>query len=163
MQIAPIPKDEANRIKAVRSLNILDTVKEKRFDDITKEAAEKLCVPISAISIVDEGREWYKACYGIDAREGKRDISFCGHTLVESSDILVVEDTLMDDRFADNPYVISDPYIRFYAGVRLFDFKTRQPVGVFCVKDKKPRKLSVDELAVVLDYATKAEDEINKK
>lgn len=163
MQIAPIPKDEINRLKAVRGLGILDTIKEKRFDDITKGAAEKLCVPISAISIVDESREWYKACYGIDVREGKRDISFCGHALVESSDIFVVEDTLKDDRFADNPYVISDPYIRFYAGVRLFDLKTRQPVGVFCVKDKKPRKLSVDELATVLDYAAKAEEEINKE
>lgn len=163
MQIAPIPKDEVNRLKAVRGLGILDTIKEKRFDDITKDAAEKLCVPISAISIVDEGREWHKACYGIDVREGGRDISFCGHTLVESSDILVVEDTLKDERFSDNPYVISEPFVRFYAGVRLFDLKTRQPIGVFCVKDKKPRKLSVDELATVLDYAAKAEEEINKQ
>lgn len=163
MQIAPIPQNEIERMRAVKTLGILDTKKEARFDQITAEAAQKLNTPISTISIIDEGREWYKACYGIDTHEGKRDISFCGHTLVEPEDIMVIEDTLLDERFADNPYVISEPFIRFYAGVRLFDLKSRLPVGVFCVKDKIPRKLSVDELAIVLEYAAKAEEEINKE
>jgi GAF domain-containing protein len=162
MKTAPIPENEAERLEATKNLGILDTQKEERFDNITAEAAQKLNMPISAISIIDEGREWYKACYGIDVQEGKRDISFCGHTLVEPEDILVVEDTLKDERFSNNPYVISDPFIRFYAGVRIFDRKTKLPVGVFCVKDKSPRTLSIDELSVVLDYAAKAEEEINK-
>ncbi len=86
----------------------------------------------------------------------------CGHTITEPEDILVVEDTLKDDRFASNPYVLGEPFVRFYAGVRIFDRKTKMPVGVFCVKDRKPRTLSIDELAVVLDCAARAEEEINK-
>jgi GAF domain-containing protein len=162
MKIAPIPENETERLQAVKDLGILDSKTEERFDKITAEAAQKLNVPISAIAIIDEGREWYKACYGLDVKEGNRDISFCGHTLVDPEDILVIEDTLKDERFADNPYVVSDPYIRFYAGVRLFHRKTKMPIGVFCVKDKNPRNLSVDELSIVLDYAAKAEEEINK-
>jgi len=159
---APIPENEEERSKAVKSLNILDTETEERFDKITAEAAQRLNMPISAISIVDEGREWYKSCYGLNVKEGARNISFCGHTLVKPEDVLIVEDTLKDERFADNPYVIGSPHIRFYAGVRLFDKKSKMPVGVFCVKDNKPREFSVDELAVVLDCAAKAEEEINK-
>jgi GAF domain-containing protein len=162
MKTAPIPENEKERLEVVRSLGILDTKAEERFDQITVEAAQKLNVPISTIAIVDEGREWYKACYGLDKKEGDRNISFCGHTLVGTEDVLVVEDTLKDERFADNPYVISEPYIRFYAGVRLFDKKSKLPVGVFCVKDKQPRQLSVDELSTILDCAAKAEVEINK-
>ena len=143
-------------------MGILDTVAEERYDKLTAEAAKKLCVPMSAISIIDENREWYKSCYGMDSKEGARDISFCGHTIVGGEDILVVEDTLKDERFSDNPYVQNDPFIRFYAGVKIFDHKTRMPIGVFCIKDKQPRKLSVDELATVLDYAGKVEEEINK-
>lgn len=163
MKNAPVPVDEEQRLKATRQLGILDTVTEERFNQITREAAEKLGVPISAISIIDENREWYKSCYGLDVKEGDRNISFCGHTLVEPEDILVVEDTLKDQRFADNPYVLGEPFVRFYAGVRIFDRKTRMPVGVFCVKDKQPRNLSIDELATVLECAAKAEEEMNKK
>lgn len=162
MKNAPIPEDEEKRLDATKKLNILDTIAEERFDQITHQAAEKLGVPISAISIIDENREWYKSCYGVDAKEGDRNISFCGHTIVEPEDVLVVEDTLKDDRFADNPYVLGEPFIRFYAGVRIFDKKTKMPVGVFCVKDKKPRELSIEELGIILDYASKAEAEINK-
>ena len=163
MTNAPIPENEKERLEATKKLGILDTIAEERFDQLTREAAEKIGVPISAISIIDENREWYKSCYGMDIKEGNRNISFCGHTITEPEDILVVEDTLKDDRFASNPYVLGEPFVRFYAGVRIFDRKTRMPVGVFCVKDKKPRTLSIDELAVVLDCAARAEEEINKK
>jgi GAF domain-containing protein len=163
MQKAPIFEEEEKRLSAVKDLEILDTPKEKRFDDITYAAAKGLNVPISSIAIIDEGREWYKSCYGLDLKEGKREISFCGHTLVAQENVLIIEDTLEDDRFKDNPYVLGDPFVRFYAGVRLFDRETKMPVGVFCVKDRRPRVLSVEEIASVLDYAAKAEDEINKK
>lgn len=163
MKTAPIPENETKRLRATRELGILDTLTEERFDRITHEAAHKLNVPISAISIIDENREWYKSCYGIDAKQGERKISFCGHALVEPQDVLVIEDTLKDERFADNPYVLGEPFIRFYVGVRIFDRKTRMPVGVFCLKDKEPRSLSITELGTVLEYAAKAEEEINKK
>ena len=163
MKIAPIPENESERLEATKNLGILDTDREERFDRITTEAAQKLNMPISAISIIDKGREWYKSCYGLDATEGNRDISFCGHALVDESTIFVIEDTLKDERFADNPYVLGEPFVRSYAGVRLFDRATKMPVGVFCVKDKAPREFSTEEIAAVLDYAAQAEDEINKK
>ena len=158
---APILPKEKERLEAVRSMGILDTEKEERFDKITEEAAIKLGVPISAISVIDENREWYKSCFGLDQRQGERAISFCGHA-IDSEEIFIVEDTLKDERFKDNPYVVGPPYIRFYAGVRLFDRKTRQPVAVLCVKDKKPRSLNVQELSTILELAERAETELNK-
>ena len=162
MKKAELPKNEAERLKAVHSLHILDTKPEERFNKITNEAAKKLEVPISAISIIDEEREWYKSCHGLDTTEGPRDISFCGHTLTHEEDILVVEDTLEDERFRDNPYVLGDPFVRFYAGVKLFDKKNKMPIGVFCVKDKSPRSLKMDDLSTILEYAQRAQEEINK-
>ena len=80
---------------------------------------------------------------------------------VHLSNIFIVEDTLKDPRFADNPTVIGEPFIRFYAGIALFDHRTRQPIGVFCVKDTKPKKLTVQEIGVLIDLANKAEKELN--
>ena len=158
---APIPLNEKERLEAVKAMGVLDTPKEERFDKLTEEAAIKLNVPISAISVIDEGREWYKSCFGLDQRQGERAISFCGHA-IESEEIFIVEDTLEDERFKDNPYVVGPPYIRFYAGIRLFDRKTKHPVAVFCVKDKKPRKLNMQELSTILDIAQRAENELNR-
>lgn len=161
MQKAPIPSFEKDRMKAVEALHILDTKPEERFDLITKEAVSRLRVPISTISIIDSNREWYKSCQGLNDQEGDRAISFCGHSLL-AKDLFIVQDTLEDERFKDNPMVIGSPYIRFYAGIALLDHKTGQPVGVFCVKDTKPRRLSVREIDTMLDLAERAEKELNK-
>ena len=160
MQNAPIPNDENKRIEAVHRLAILDTEPEERFDVLTREAAEKLKVSMSMVSILDSDREWYKSCVGFNKKEGGRAESFCGHALL-ATNIFIVEDTLKDPRFADNPTVIGEPFIRFYAGIALFDHKTRQPIGVFCVKDTKPKKLTVQEIGVLIDLANKAEKELN--
>jgi GAF domain-containing protein len=161
MQNAPIPGDENKRIEAVHRLAILDTKPEERFDILTREAVEKLKVPMSMVSILDSDREWFKSCVGFQKREGERSVSFCGHALL-ATNIFIVEDTLKDPRFADNPMVTSYPFIRFYAGVALFDHKTRQPIGVFCVKDIKPRKLTTEEIGSIIDLANRAEKELNK-
>jgi len=161
MLIAPIPSDEEKRIEAVHRMAILDTQPEPRFDSLTHEAVEKMKVPMSMISILDSDREWFKSCVGLDQTEGGRAISFCGHALL-AKNIFIVEDTLKDPRFADNPMVIGFPFIRFYAGVALFDHKTHQPIGVFCVKDTKPKKLTVEEIAIIVDLAERAEKELNK-
>ncbi|KKR43008.1 MAG: GGDEF domain protein [Parcubacteria group bacterium GW2011_GWF1_40_6] len=161
MQNAPIPNDENKRIEAVHRLALLDTEPEERFDVLTREAAEKLKVSMSMVSILDSDREWYKSCVGFNKKEGGRAESFCGHALL-ATNIFIVEDTLKDSRFADNPTVIGEPFIRFYAGIALFDHKTRQPIGVFCVKDTKPKKLSVKEIGIMIDLANKAEKELNK-
>ena len=161
MQKAPIPTDENKRIEAVHRIAILDTKPEERFDALTKEAIAKLKVVISVISILDSDREWYKSCIGLDNKQGERSISFCGHALL-ATNIFIVNDTLKDPRFADNPMVTGFPFIRFYAGVALLDHKTHQPIGVFCVKDTKPRSLNSEETAIILDLAERAEEELNK-
>lgn len=162
MQQAPIPHDEDKRLEAVHRLAILDTKPEDRFDSLTKEAVEKLNVSISMVTILDSDREWFKSCTGLDQKEGARAVSFCGHALMATT-MFVVEDTLEDPRFADNPMVVGFPFIRFYAGVALFDHKTRQPVGVFCIKDTKPKKLTTAEISTLMDLAERAEQEINKE
>ncbi|MFA6463868.1 MAG: GAF domain-containing protein [Candidatus Paceibacterota bacterium] len=162
MQNAPIPDNEDERLVAVHNMAILDTEPEERFDALTKEAIEKLKVPISIISILDSDREWFKSCQGVDQKEGKRSISFCGHALL-AKNIFIVEDTQKDPRFLDNPMVIGFPYIRFYAGIALFDYETGLPVGVFCIKDTKPRQLTLEEISTIADLADRAEKELNKK
>lgn len=159
---APIPNDEDKRLEAVHRLAILDTKPEERFDVITREAVERLNVPISMVTILDSQREWYKSCTGLDQKEGDRAISFCGHALM-ATNMFIIEDTLKDPRFADNPMVVGFPFIRFYAGFALFDYKTNQPIGVFCVKDKKPRTLTIQEMGIIFDLADRAEKELNKE
>jgi GAF domain-containing protein len=162
MILAPINNNEEERLNAVHNLAILDTPPEERFDILTKEAIKKLNVPISTITIIDEEREWFKSCQGLDQKENPREISFCGHAMF-SSVLFVVEDTLKDPRFADNPMVINSPYIRFYAGIRLLDRKNGLPIGVFCIKDIKPRKLSLAETEILIELGKKAEIELNKE
>ena len=161
MQTAPIPENEKARLEAVKKLNILDTPPEKRFDYLTKKAIQICKVPIAVISILDEDREWFKSCQGLSSKEGERSISFCGHTILQN-EIFIIEDTLNDPRFADNPHVVKEG-IRFYAGVALREKDTHLPVGVFCLKDRKPRKLSPYEISVFLTLAKEAEEELNKK
>jgi GAF domain-containing protein len=161
MKTAPIPKNEKERLEAVHRLGILDTKPEKRFDALTQEAVEKLKIPMAMVSIIDANREWFKSCAGSIQKEGERNISFCGHALL-STDIFVVGDTLKDVRFKDNPMVTNAPFIRFYAGVVLHDKKTNLPVGVFCVKDTKPRIFNSEETLILMELAERAEKEINK-
>lgn len=160
MKTPPIFDQEEERLHIVNSLNILDTKPEERFDKITKTAIEKLKVPISTITIVDKDREWFKSCQGLDIKEGPREISFCGHALL-ASDLFVIEDTLKDSRFADNPYVKANPPIRFYAGISLKHIQTGLPIGVFCVKDYKPRQLSLEELDIFMELAKEAQFVLN--
>jgi GAF domain-containing protein len=153
--------NEEERLIAVHQMALLDTEPEERFDDLTKEATEKLDIPISTITIMDKDHEWFKSCQGIDNRENPREISFCNQAML-SSVLFVVEDTLLDKRFSNNPMVINSPFVRFYAGIRLLDYKTGLPVGVFCVKDIKPRILSLEEINILIDLSSRAEIELNK-
>ena len=161
MKKAPIPANEANRLKALKKIGILDTAPEQRFDRITKLATKELKVPISTISVIDEDREWFKSCQGLDISQDNRETSFCGHALF-SKGIMIIEDTTLDDRFKDNPHVIKEG-IRFYAGIALYDKTTNLPVGVFCIKDYKPRIFSIQETAKFIELSKQAETEFNKK
>lgn len=149
---APIPDNEAKRLEALKDLGILDTPREERFDRITRLALKVFKVPISTLTLVDKDREWYKSCQGLPLREGARAISFCGHALLEE-DMLIIPDTLKDVRFADNPLVIGEPHIRFYAGVPVKDAKGYR-LGVFCIKDLVPRELSLESQQLLKDLAS---------
>ena len=157
---APLHKKEEKRLDAVHRLGILDTGSDPKYDALTQKATEELHVPISTVSILDKNREWYKSCQGLDVKEGPRDIAFCSWALLAER-VFIVEDTLKDDRFKNNPYVIGKPFIRFYAGFSLYDRASRLPVGVFCVKDVQPRKLSLVELGILFDLAKRAETLLN--
>lgn len=161
MQSAQIPSNEDERLRAVMELGILDTKPEERFDAITKEATEAFNVPISTITIMDADREWYKSCQGLDVREASREISFCAHAML-AKNLFIIEDTLKDERFRDNPMVTGTPHIRFYAGAALRN-KHGVIIGVFCIKDTKPRVMDAKDIALMMSFAARAEAELNKK
>ena len=118
MKTPELPADERTRLEILRSLKILDTLPEERFDRLTRLARKLFDVPIALVSLVDVNRQWFKSSAGLDATETPREISFCGHAIL-GDDILVVSDTQLDERFHDNPLVTGGPAIRFYAGCPL--------------------------------------------
>ena len=117
-QNAPLPVDEQHRLQSLRELGVLDTGPEGRFDRLTRLASEALEVPVALVSMVDVDRQWFKSKLGLDATETPRDMAFCAHAIL-SHDVLQVPDALADERFADNPLVVNDPQVRFYAGAPL--------------------------------------------
>ncbi len=144
MLVAPIPPSEEERVTALRVYGVLDTDPEQEFDDVAWLAAEICGTPMAFVSLVDADREFFKAAIGSDEREAPRDVSFCGHTILTDSP-LILQDTREDERFKDNPQVVSGAGIRFYAGVPLVTPEGYR-VGALCVKDTRPRTLSVDSL-----------------
>lgn len=148
---APTPRDEAARVATLHDLNILYTPAEERFDRITRMACRLLDVPTALVSLVDSECQWFKSAQGLDAPETPRSISFCGHAIT-SSETLVVPDTLRDERFADNPLVIGEPHIRFYAGHPLHADNGAR-LGTLCVIDHRPRKLTDSDLQALRDLA----------
>lgn len=158
MQQPEIPNNEAQRLKALRKLDILDTPFEERFDRLTRMAKRLFDVPIALVSLVDEQRQWFKSCIGLSATETGRDISFCGHAILDD-DLFVIPNALDDERFADNPLVIGEPYIRFYAGSPLCSIDGHQ-LGTLCIIDTKPRNFSEDDIQVLRDLALTVEREL---
>lgn len=139
--IAPeIPKDEINRLKDVYNTQLLDTPEEKEFNEIVQLASDLCDMPISLITLLDTDRQWFKARVGLEAKETTRDISFCGHAILQN-DIFIVPDALADIRFRDNPLVVHGPEIRFYAGVPLVT-ESGSRLGTLCVIDRSPRILT---------------------
>ncbi len=158
MKKPDIPRDEEARLNTLRSLNILDTPSEERLDCLTRIAKRQFGVPIALVSLVDEDRQWFKSCLGLSVRETPRDISFCGHSIL-NNEILVIPDTTKDERFADNPLVTNEPKIRFYAGCPL-EFMDGSRLGTLCIIDQQPRNLSDDNLKTLKDLASIAEREL---
>ena len=137
------PKNEALRLAKLKALDILDTIEEEAYDDLTFLAAKICDTPISLVSLIDQSRQWFKSHHGIEARETPREYAFCGHTINQNS-ILIVEDTRLDERFKNNPLVTGSPSIRFYAGAPLI-LENDIRVGTLCVIDTKPKVLSENQ------------------
>jgi phosphoribosyl 1,2-cyclic phosphodiesterase/CheY-like chemotaxis protein len=155
---AAIPDNEERRIASLRALKILDTEPEERFDRITRLAAALFDVPVALISLVDESRQWFKSRVGLNAKETSRDVSFCAHA-VYSCEPIIVSDTFQDSRFADNPLVVDEPRIRFYAGYPLM-LDGGNCIGTLCLVDIRPRTLEGRDLERLHDLADIALREI---
>ncbi len=140
MIIAELPVDEKQRLEAVRSYQLLDTLPEKDFDNITALAASICEVPISLVTLLDADRNFLKSYYGINFNESPRNTSFCGHAILDDKSLFIVEDARSDPRFVNNP-LVKDMQAIFYAGVRLVN-SDGYPLGTLCVFDNKPRTLS---------------------
>jgi sigma-B regulation protein RsbU (phosphoserine phosphatase) len=150
--------NETERLTDLRALEILDTPSEERFDRITRLATQIFEMPIAYIALIDSDRQWFKAKCGVTVDATGRDVSFCGHTILQD-DPLIVPDATRDARFHDNPLVVGEPFIRFYAGFPLRGPKGYK-VGTFCLADRRPRSLDGRQLAVLGELAAMAEHEL---
>lgn len=149
----PIPVNENERLKALYEYNLLDTLPEENFDRLTKLASIICEVPIALISIIDKDRQWFKSNVGLGANQTPRNISFCQYSIM-GTELFEVEDALKDSRFKENPLVLEDPNIRFYAGYPIIDLNGFA-LGTLCVIDKTPKTLSENQR---LALKTLAED-----
>lgn len=143
---------------ALRDLCLLDTAPDERFDRVTRSARQLFNVPMALVSLVDEKRQWFKSAQGLEARETPRAVSFCAHAIA-GSELLVVEDAQRDARFADNPLVTGEPWIRFYAGCPISTSSGSQ-VGTLCLLDKEPRRFSDSDRTTLRALAGLVESEL---
>ena len=140
---ADLPSDEDIRLNKLYELDILDTIEEQAYDDLTKLAAEICQTPIALVSLVDKERQWFKSHHGLDARETPREVAFCSHAILDDK-VFIIEDSSKDERFFDNPLATGAPHVTFYAGAPLI-MSDQRKLGTLCVISDKPKKLSASQ------------------
>lgn len=159
-QTPDIPGNEQDRLVDLHSLKVLDTASETRFDAYTELVADIFGFPVVLVSLVDRDRQWFKSSHGWSLRQCSRDVSFCGHAINHLGDVFVVPDTLKDPRFAGNPLVLGEPYVRFYAGTVVHGPRGHA-IGTLCVIDYEPRQFSKREAGHLRRFAELVENELN--
>jgi len=156
----PLPENEVARLENLRSYAILDTPPEQAFDDLTRLAAYICGTPIALIGFIDLHRQWFKSRHGLEVPETSRDSSFCAHVVCDGKP-MIVPDTFQDPRFADNPLVLHEPRIRFYAGAPLI-LEDGSCVGSLCLIDTRPRLVAETDLARLHDLTDLAVQELER-
>jgi diguanylate cyclase (GGDEF)-like protein/PAS domain S-box-containing protein len=151
---------EEERLKALRALGVLDTPQEDRFDRYTRLAVAAFDVPTALVSLIDSDRQWFKSRVGFALRETPRSLAFCSHAIA-LDDLLVVQDTHLDERFADHPLVVGAPFVRFYAGQPVHSVDG-QPLGTLCLLDQRPRQFGDADKRMLRDLAQMVQDELNR-
>lgn len=158
MSHPPLPVNEAERLRSLHNLRVLDTPPEERYDRVTRLAKRLFQVPIALVSFVDARRQWFKSRQGLDVTETPREISFCAHAILQE-ETLVVPDAPGDERFRDSPLVTAHPNIRFYAG-RPVKAPDGARVGTLCLMDHEPRGLDPEDLHLLDDLGALVEEEL---
>jgi diguanylate cyclase (GGDEF)-like protein len=153
-----IPENETKRLHALRTLKILDSSNDERFDRVTRMAKRIFGVSISLVSLIDKDRQWFKSKQGLEATETPRDISFCAHAINQSG-LFIIPNASEDERFFDNPLVTSEPYIRFYAGCPL-RIRNGLNIGTLCLMDQTPRVMDDEDQQFLKDLGAMIEQEI---
>jgi PAS domain S-box-containing protein len=143
--------EEPFRLRALRAYQILDTPAEPIYDDLTQLAAHVCETPMAVITLIDEYRQWFKSEIGMPSKESSRSVAFCAHT-IEHDDVFIVEDAVRDPRFANNPFVVGEPGIRFYAGAPLVSWLGPR-IGALAVIDSVPRTLSDEQVQLLRSLA----------
>jgi hypothetical protein len=157
MGVAPLPINEEGRIETLKSFEILDSISEEEYDNITFLASQICNTPISLITFIDTDRQWFKSHHGITVKESPRNISLCAHTILNPNEPLIVKNAYQDDRFKDNPMVTGGKKFGFYAGIPLVS-EEGHALGTLCIIDTKPREISNDQitsLKILSNYVVK--------
>lgn len=136
---------ETNRLNDLKSFNILDTIEEQDFDNLTAISSEICNTPIALISLIDEKRQWFKSHHGLGARETPREHAFCAHAIKTPNEPFIVNNSLEDDRFKNNPLVTGEPKVIFYTGIPLLSDEGNA-LGTLCVIDHKPKELTEKQM-----------------
>ena len=153
------PAEEALRLQDLRSLNLLDSPPEERFDRITLLAAKYFRIPTAYVALIDGDRQWFKSRVGVCPSETSRNLSFCQYT-IHRDEPLVIPDARLHPIGRNHPFVIGEPYVRFYAGAPLRGPRGHK-IGSFCLVDTEPREFSDDDVASLVAFAALVEHEIN--